>query len=128
MPTTLTVSLKGAPTDANESVLPNGVSILDLSLSSSAPAQTGLIVRDVSSAGGFTGLEGPGVSVAEASLLVFRTNAPVEVELTQVGSPDTVQTVKVKRLLIVEFDDVAPLKLLRMKGVAKIEYFASGQK
>lgn len=126
MQTTLTVSLKGAPETTDETALPGGVSILDLQLSNNAPAQTGLIVRQVSSSGGFTTLEGPGVSVAEVALLVFRCQSPCEIELTQKGTPDTVQTVKVNRLAIIEFDSSAPLKLLRMKGVAKVEYFASG--
>ncbi len=122
----LSTSLKGTPSTADESGLPNGVSILDLALVNPGSAQTGLMVRDVSSSGSMLALEGPGGTVAEASLLVFRASAPVEVELTQKGK--ALQVVYVKRLLIVEFDDLFPLVLLRVQGVAKLEYFANGLK
>ena len=123
---TLTVSLKGAPSTANESALPNGASILDLALSNTAPAQTGLVVRDVASPSAFIALEGPGVTVAEVTLLVLRSTSPVEIEVTQKNG--SLQVIKVKRLMIIEFDDVAPLELLRVKGTATLEYFASGSK
>jgi hypothetical protein len=124
MQTTLSVSLKGAPLNANEGSIPNGVSILDAALDNNAPAQTGLMLRDVASPGAFTALEGPGVTVGEVTLLVLRSSSSVEVELTQSGG--AAEIVKVKRLLIVEFDSAAPLVLLRVKGTAMLEYFASG--
>lgn len=123
MQTTLSVSLKGAPTNANESAIPNGVSILDLALDKNAPAQTGLMLRDVSSSGAFLALEGPGVTVSEVTLLVLRVSAPVIIELTQ----DSVASeVPINRFFAAEFDPTKPLTLLRIKGVAKVEYFASG--
>lgn len=124
MQTTLSVSLKGAPTNANESSLPNGVSILDLALANNAPVQTGLMVRDVASPSAFVPLEGPGVTVAEVTFLCLRASTQVEIEMTQQG--EAAKSVWIKRCMILEFDAAKPLILLRVKGVALLEYFASG--
>lgn len=125
MKTTLTGAVRAAPDTTSDTTVPNGVSIVEFSRARTTESQTGLMARTISSTGSFATLEGPGTTVAEAVFLYLRASAPVEVELTQGGAPDTVQVVK-GSLFMMEFDPAAPLKALRVKGAAKVEYFASG--
>lgn len=122
MNTTIRGSITAAPTTSDECIIPNGVSIADFKLDSAAPAQTGLMTRNLASPGGFTPLDGPGVTVAQVLFLYFRSTADIEIEITQDGSPRVI----VGRFIVMQFDATKPVTAMRAKGVAKIEYFASG--
>lgn len=123
MKTTLRLELKAAPDSVSETSIPNGSSIAEFVMSKNHPVHTGLVVREINSPTTFAALEGPGTSVTEVGFLYFRASAPTEVEITQDG---TARVIQVQGAITVEFDATKPMTLLRVKGVAKIEYFVSG--
>ncbi len=123
MNTTLTGSLTVAPPTATETSVPGGVSVAEFTTVRPFAAQTGLIVRTLASPGALVVLEGPGVTVTQVFFLYLRTSAPIEIEITQNGSP---RLVEVNGLMILEADTLNPITGLRAKGSGVIEYFAAG--
>jgi hypothetical protein len=132
-----TVSFAGEilarPNVVSESTFPGGRTEVALSLTpttKSANVLTGVQVRTIASPNAFVELSGVGATdtVTQSNFLYLRTNAPMDVRVTMKNGvdPDTVSTVYVNGLLIMEFDSARYLNLIEVKGAGQVEWFSSG--
>lgn len=91
---------------------------------------TGGQPRIINSAAVFVALGdvGPTGVVTRADTLFFYSPVPIDLELTtdDGAGGDVVAIVPLDGTLVLEFPTQKPLKLLRVRGTATIQYFASG--
>jgi hypothetical protein len=83
-------------------------------------------LMNVNSASAYVAMPGVGAAgpVTAGRLLYVRTDGPLSIRMTA-GS--TTAVVMVDGLLVTEFAEAAPLTLLEVEGVGRVEYLVAGQ-
>lgn len=89
---------------------------------------TGILLMSVNSAGAFVAVPGVGTTVTKADTLYLRCDDALEVRTTtdDGAGGDVVSVSVLQGLMVQEFPTLKFLKLLEVKGVASLEFFASG--